>query len=178
MTKQRRLSWSALPLSFILALPVPALGQQRTPQKTNPGPVTEKPKPKSSETGPTESELPAFAVSLVIALATEARSYSDVALRPRVLARVADVLWDADNVNARALFKRAWEEAEKGDAEEVTIKTKDNPPAMVTALRKMSGRDLRFEVLSVMAKRDSALSEEYFAKLKSENVRGRLSGKW
>jgi hypothetical protein len=148
MTKQRRLSWSALPLSFVLALPVPALGQQRTPEKT---------------------ELPAFGASLVISLATEARSYSDLALRPRVLARAADVLWDADNVNARALFKRAWEEAEKGDAEEVTINTKDKPPAMVVAMRRMSGRDLRFEVLSIMAKRDSALSEEYFAKLKSEN---------
>ena len=169
MTKQRRLSWSALPLSFVLAFPVPVLGQQRTPQKTTSAPATEKPKPKANETSLTETELPSFAVSLVISLATEARSYSDVALRPRVLARAADVLWDADNVNARALFKRAWEEAEKGDAEEVTIKTKDNPPAMVTALRKMSGRDLRFEVLSVMAKRDSALSEEYFAKLKSEN---------
>lgn len=168
MTKQRLLSWSALPLSFVLALPVPALVQQPTPQKTKPGPVTEKPKPKSNEASLTESELPAFAVSLVISLATEARSYSDVALRPRVLARAADVLWEADNVNARALFKRAWEEAEKGDAEEVTIRTKDNPPAMVMAMRKMSGRDLRFEVLSIMAKRDSALSEEYFAKLKSE----------
>ena len=67
-------------------------------------------------------------------------------------------------MNARALFKRAWEEAEKGDADEVTIKTKDNPPAMVTAMRRMSGRDLRFEVLTVMAKRDRALSEEFFAK--------------
>ncbi len=161
MTKQRWLSWSALPLSFLLAVPSPALSQ-RPPQKTTSGPVSEKP-------ALTEKQLPAFAVSLVISLATEARSYSDVALRPRVLARAADVLWDADNVNARALFKRAWEEAEKGDADDVTIKTKDNPPAMVTAMRRMSGRDLRFEVLSVMAKRDRALSEEYFAKLKTES---------
>ena len=168
MTKQRRLSWSALPLSLLLALPVPASGQSPPQKKTSP-PVTEKPAPKVNETGPTNTELPAFAVSLVIALATEARSYSDVALRPRVIARAADVLWDADNVNARALFKRAWEEAEKGDADDVTIKTKDNPPAMVTALRRMSGRDLRFEVLNIIAKRDHALSEEYFAKLKSEN---------
>ena len=169
MTKQRRMSWSALPLSFVLVLPFPALGQQPAPSKTTPQPVKEKSKSKANESGLTESELPAFAVSLVIGLATEARSYSDISLRPRVLARAADVLWDADNVNARALFKRAWEEAEKGDAEEVTIKTRDNPPSMVAALRKMSGRDLRFEVLNVMAKRDSALSEEYFAKLKSEN---------
>jgi hypothetical protein len=168
MTKQRRLSWSALPLSLLLALPVPALGQ-RTPQKKTQPPVKEKSAPQVSESGPTESELPAFAVSLVIALATDARSYTDVALRPRVLARSADVLWDADNVTARALFKRAWDAAEQGDAEEVTIKTKDKPPAMVMAMRRMSGRDLRFEVLSVIARRDRALAEEFFAKLKGES---------
>lgn len=165
MTKQRWLS--ALALSFLLAVPSPALGQRPT-QKTTSGPVTEKAAPKVPEAALTEEQLPAFAVSLVISLATEARSYSDLALRPRVLARAADVLWDADNVNARALFKRAWEEADKGDADEVTIKTKDNPPAMVTAMRRMSGRDLRAEVLTLMAKRDRALSEEFLAKLKSE----------
>jgi hypothetical protein len=161
MTKQRRLSWSAFLLLFVLVLPSPALSQ-RTPQKT---------------TAATEEELPAFAVSLVMSLATEARSFSDIALRPRVLARAADVIWDVDTVNARALFKRAWEEAEKGDADEVTIKTKDNPPAMVTALRRMSGRDLRFEVLSVMAKRDRAMAEEFFAKLKSENDSAKAGAK-
>ena len=45
MTKQRRLSWSALPLSFLLALPVPAPGQSPAQKKTSP-PVTEKPAPK------------------------------------------------------------------------------------------------------------------------------------
>lgn len=161
MTKQRWLSWSAVPLSLLLAVPPCALGQ-RPPQKTTSA-------PKVPEAGLTEEQLPAFAVSLVISLATEARSYSDVALRPRVLARAADVLWDADNLNARALFKRAWEEAEKGDADDVTIKTKDNPPAMVTAMRRMSGRDLRAEVLTVVAKRDRALFDELIAKIKSES---------
>jgi len=85
-----------------------------------------------------------------------------------VLARAADVIWDADNLNARALFKRAWEEADKGDSDDVTIKTKDNPPPMVTAMRRMSGRDLRAEVLAMMAKRDRVLSEEFLAKLKTE----------
>lgn len=168
MTKQRRLSWSALLLLFVLVLPSPALSQ-RPAQKTTSGPVTEKTAPKVAETALTEEQLPAFAVSLVMSLATEARSFTDVALRPRVLARAADVLWDADNVNARALFKRAWEEAEKGDADEVTIKTKDNPPAMVQAMRRMSGRDLRLEVLNVMVKRDRAMAEEFFAELKSDS---------
>lgn len=109
-----------------------------------------------------------FAISAVISLAKEARSFSDLALRPRVLARAADILWEADNVNARELFLRAWEAAEKGDAEEVTIKTKDNPPAMAIGLRRLSGRDLRTEVLGLMARRDHKLAGEFLTKLKNE----------
>jgi hypothetical protein len=40
---------------------------------------------------------------------------------------------------------------------------------MVTAMRRMSGHDLRAEVLTMIAKRDRALSEEFLAKLKSES---------
>ncbi len=112
-----------------------------------------------------------FAISTVISLAKEATSFSDLALRPRVLARAADVLWDVDNVNARALFLRAWEAAEKGDAEEVTIKTKDNPPPMVIGLRRLGGHDLRSEVLGLMANRDRKLAGEFLAKLKDESER-------
>lgn len=118
-----------------------------------------------------DAQQRAFAISLVISLGNEARSYSDLTLRPRVLARAADVLWDVDNGTARALFVRAWEAAEKGDAEEATIKTNDNPPAMVIALRRMGGNDLRSEVASIAAKRDRALGEEFLAKLKKENER-------
>ena len=163
--KKRAFTWAIIALSL---LPLQTLGQSDK-RKTTPEPEAKKQQSKSLEAGLAEADLPAFAISLVISLGNEARSYSDIALRPRVLARAADVLWDADNVTARDLFKRAWDEAEKGDAEEVTIKTKDNPPAMVLSLRRMSGRDLRLEVLSVIAKRDRALSEEFFAKLKNEN---------
>ena len=118
-----------------------------------------------------EDERRTLAISLVISLADEARSYPDLALRPRVLARSADTLWNADNTTARALFRRAWEAAERGDAEEVTVKTKDNPPPMVIALRRSSGRDLRSEVLSLVARRDQTLGEEFLTKLKKENER-------
>jgi len=118
-----------------------------------------------------EAQRRAFAVSLIISLANEARSYDDLALRPRVLARAGDVLWDADNVTARALFLRAWDAAEAGDADGITVNTKDSPPPMVIALRKMSGRDLRFEVLSLASRRDNALGEQFLAKLKSANER-------
>lgn len=118
-----------------------------------------------------EAQRRDFAISLVISLSTEARSYSDLTDRARVLARSADVLWDADNVTARALFARAWEAAERGDSDEVTVKTKDKPPDMVIALRKMSGEDLRSEVLSLASRRDRKLGEQFLAKLKSETER-------
>jgi hypothetical protein len=152
---------SVVLLLSLLVVPLPTLAQKNAVKKKQPA------QPPVSELS--EAQLPAFAISLVISLATDARSYTDLALRPRVLAQAGDVLWEADNVTARALFKRAWDEAEKGDADEVTIKTKDKPPAMVIGLRRMSGRDLRFEVLSVIARRDQALFDELFAKLKTED---------
>ena len=161
MTNQPPAPWSVLVLSLLLIVNSATLAQRAAPKPT--------PLP--------DDQLPAFATSLVISIATEARSFSDLALRPRVMARAADVLWDVDNVTARSLFKRAWDEAEKGDKEEVTTKTKDKPPAMVMAMRKISGRDLRFEVLNMMAKRDLALSEEYFAKLQSQQESEKESSK-
>jgi hypothetical protein len=125
----------------------------------------------SNDANSAEGERRAFVVSLVISLATEARSYSDLADRARVLARSADVLWDADNGTARGLFARAWEAAERGDADDVTVKTKDKPPDMVIALRKMEGKDLRAEVLSLASLRDRKLGEQFLAKLKSETER-------
>jgi hypothetical protein len=117
------------------------------------------------------AQLRGFAISLVTSLADQARGYQDLGLRPRVLARAADTLWDADNVTARLLFHRAWEAAEKGDAEEVTVKTKNNPPPMVIALRRTSGRDLRSEVLNLAARRDRTLGEEFLAKLEESTRR-------
>jgi len=118
MTNQPPAPWFVFVLSLLLVVNSSTLAQRATPKPT--------PLP--------DDQLPAFATSLVISIATEARSFSDLALRPRVMARAADVLWDVDNVTARSLFKRAWDEAEKGDKEEVTINTKDKPPAMVTAM--------------------------------------------
>jgi hypothetical protein len=156
-------------LCFLVLLP-PTLAQNPA-GKTLQAKANEKERRNISEADPLVDERRAFAVSLVISIANEAHSYTDLALRPRVLARSADALWNADNTTARALFRRAWEAAEKGDAEDITVKTKDNPPPMVIALRRTSGRDLRSEVLSLAARRDQALGEEFFTKLKNENER-------
>jgi hypothetical protein len=155
-------------LLCLLSLPPSTLAQNPSVETLQ---VKDKERSNISRPNPVEDERRALAISLVISTADEARSYSDLALRPRVLARSADVLWKAYNGTARALFRRAWEAAEKGDAEEVTIKTKDNPPPMVIALRRASGQDLRYEVMNLAARRDRALSEEFFAKLTKETDR-------
>src|SRR2546425_1505486 len=176
--KGKSLEWMFVSLSFLLAAAVLTTGQSDVKKS-----VQEKPKENSEQPSTVnqaellKSQRRDFALSLIISLANESRSYSDLALRPRVLARAADALWDADKVSAREIFHRAWEAAEKGDAEEVTIKTKDNPPPMVIALRRMSGRDLRSEVLTIAARRDRALGEEFLAKLKSQSESDRQNSK-
>jgi hypothetical protein len=170
LVKSKFPSRTIILLSCLFVLSLSALAQSesrsRIPMKAGEGE-----KSNFREANSAEAQRRAFAVSLVISLANDARSYNDLSLRPRVLARAADVLWDVDNVTARALFARAWEAAEVGDVEDVTVNTKDKPPAMVIALRKMSGRDLRADVLSLASRRDKALGEQFLAKLKSENER-------
>ena len=58
------------------------------------------------------SERRMFAVAQLVSLADEARGYYDLALRPHVLVRAADALWEADNESARRIFRRAWDAAE------------------------------------------------------------------
>ena len=61
------------------------------------------------------------AMSMLQALAIDARSYVDKPLRARVQARIADVIWTQDKEAARALFRRAWEIAEMLDEESSTL---------------------------------------------------------
>jgi hypothetical protein len=140
----------------LLMLPFSILAQEKEASKT-------------SEDLSLESQRRAFAISLITSLADEARNYHDAALRPRMLARAADTLWDADSDTARTLFRRAWETAEKGDAEGLTYKSPAGVPAkaaeLVTALRRETGYDLRAEVLALATRRDQKLGEEFLKKL-------------
>src|SRR6266404_6215607 len=171
------------PLLWLLVLAVSTLAQTALDQS-----ALKKPQPNLAEKEKSETETSkvvevddvaaqrrAFAISLVTSLADDARKYRDQALRPHVLARAADTLWDADNETARTLFRRAWEAAEKGDAEELTLKTPEGvtptEAAMVNALRRISGNDLRADVLGLAARRDRTLGEEFLNKLKEESNR-------
>ncbi len=86
--------------------------------------------------------------SLLFSLSGEARRFRDQTLRARSLARIADALWGVDAEQGRALFREAWEAAEKGDQESRT-----HPR-------------LRREVLSLAARHDRVLAEEFLQKLK------------
>lgn len=163
----------------LLVLSFPTLSQTGSQNRV----VAERAKEKSApvDANAAEAQRRIFATSMVISLSTEARSYNDLALRPRILARAADVLWEADNATARALFVRAWDAAEAADAEDVTVNAKgprgEAPPAQVIGLRKLIGNDLRVDVLSLAARRDKALGEQFLAKLKAENARAAADAK-
>lgn len=88
--------------------------------------------------------------SLLISLASEARSFHDQALRARTMTRIADTLWSVDAEQGRGLFRRAWEAAEIADRES------------------KQSLNLRRQVLVVIARRDRLLAEEFLQKMKDE----------
>ena len=88
--------------------------------------------------------------SLLIALASEARSFKDQALRARTMTRIADTLWTVDPEQARGLFRRAWDAAENADREGT------------------ESANFRQQVLSVIARRDRTLAEDLLQKMKDD----------
>lgn len=103
------------------------------------------------------NERRAEARSLLISLATDARSFRDLTLRARSLARIADVLWAVDAEQGRALFRKAWEAAETADQDPEKTYTLGQPLP-----------NIRREVLTMSAKRDRLLAEEFLQKLKAD----------
>lgn len=131
---------------------------------------------KASTVDPLAEVRRSTAVSLVLALADEARSFSDPVLAARTQARAADALWEADNERARALFRRAWEAADAADRENLRKQEEDRrrQEAERGAFVQFNVPNLRGEVLRLAARRERALGEEFLAKLdeakKEENA--------
>jgi hypothetical protein len=167
-----RLSFTIGLSSFLLVQAPHALAQKtKAPVKT----VSGKEKSEARlEAERIRKEQQAQARSLLVSLASDARSFRDQALRARSLARVADALWDVDVEQGRSLFRKAWEAAEIATRENnerlnirdgvVSVKSDDLNPATFSAIA--ANRDLRKEVLLIVAPRDRALSEEFLEKLK------------
>ena len=162
-------------VSFVL-LSQPAFPQQPSPKpKATPKNVLSKEKSDAKiEADRIRKERQAQARSLLVSLASDARSFRDQTLRARALARIADALWTIDPEQSRTLFRKAWDAAETAHRESqerlnisngvVAIKPGDLNPATITSL--VSNPDLRKEVLGLVAPRDRALSEEFLEKLK------------
>jgi hypothetical protein len=153
-------------LAFALCLSTlaPHVAAQKTsgPQKK-----AESKKTPAAEVDPMAEVRRASAVSLVSSLADDARTFRDPALRARVQARAADALWDTDKERARALFRRAWEAAEAADRDTESL-TDAERRRRATAQGSAGARGLlnmRREVVTLTAKRDRALGEEFLAKM-------------
>ena len=96
--------------------------------------------------------------SLLFSLSGEARSFRDQTLRARSLARIADALWPVAAEQGRVLFREAWEAAGKADREGE------------------QNTNLRRDVLTLAARRDRPLAEEFLQKLKAEQQEAEASG--
>jgi hypothetical protein len=94
---------------------------------------------------------------LLISLGSEAYSFRDQTLRARSMARIADALWGVDAEQGRALFRKAWEAAETGDRERKEPLTLGQVPL-----------NLRRDVLTLAARHDHLLAEEFLQKLKAD----------
>src|SRR5262245_40374099 len=105
--------------------------------------------------------------SLLAALATDARTFNDQALRARSLARIADASRTLDPDQGRLLFRKAWESAETADRE-----NNEKFQQQIAAQKARTGGGyavslppgLRREVLRLAARHDRALSEEFLEK--------------
>jgi hypothetical protein len=113
----------------------------------------------------------AQAGSLLLSLASDARSFRDQTLRARTLARIADALWDTDVERGRELFRKAWEAAGIADQETARKRQED-----IQRQRARTGGgyaipsypNVRGELLRLAARRDRELGEEFLLSLKAD----------
>jgi hypothetical protein len=147
-------------------------------QTTEPKPVASSKSAPTKTKVTTEAELKERARreqarSLLVALSTDARNFSDSTLRARSLARIADALWQADTDQARTLFRKAWEAAEAADQENELKRQED--------IKRQKARtgggyvlnslpNVRREVLSLAAQHDRVLSNSFLDRLTAQKL--------
>jgi hypothetical protein len=166
----------SLLFSILLFPLLPALAAQETSNKATPQPKPAASPGKPATRNKTDSaaararvdQQRALALSILVSLANDARSYPDQKLRARTLSRIADAFWEADPEQGRALFRRAWDAADVADQEALRRMEEDRrkQEAENRAFAIVMPPDLRSEVLRLAAKRDRALGEELLDKMK------------
>jgi len=169
---------TSLPLAVCLLLAPSLIVSAQTSsetERTQPAPKS-KPATKAKNTKEIDAvsaQQRVVAVSLLTALADEARSFRDQTRRARVQAQAADALWETDPERARDLFRRAWEAAEIADAETAKQQAED-----LRRQRETSGGvvlrgrpSVRNNVLRLVARRDAKLGEEFLKALSEASER-------
>jgi len=163
----QRLSLTCL---FVCSWLVSFTAAQTPPSKTAIASKTETTKAATTEADQKERVRRTQARSLLIALSTDARNFSNTTLRARSLARIADTLWQVDADQARLMFRKAWDAAETADQEN-DVKVQED---IARQKAKNGGGGyayndppkIRREVLRLAARHDKVLSEEFLEKLK------------
>ena len=148
--------------------------QAQAPQDKQSKPTTDKTRTaKTKDPDPLAAERRNLAVSLLTSLAEDARAYRDQKLRAKILARTADALWTTEPDRSQDLFRRAWDAAEIGDAEAARQANEDarRQQQQGGMMMRRSGRDMRSEVLRIVAKRDRKLTDEFLKKLEDATER-------
>jgi hypothetical protein len=159
-----------------LIIPVLSASAQTTPPApaaTPPAPATEvaRKAEAKAEADRLLKQRQAQARSLLLSLASDARSYHDQTVRSRTLARIADALWDTDVERGRELFRKGWEAAGVADQETVRKRQEDIQRQKARTGGGYSIPDypnLRREVLRLAARRDRELGEEFLQNLKAD----------
>jgi hypothetical protein len=143
---------------FLILLPgsAPAQSPATKPRAAIDNAASGDPSVAKAEATRLRNEPRSQARSLLISLASDARSFRDQMLRARCLARIADALWDVDTEQGRTLFRKSWEAAETADENPAPYTLGQGPP------------NLRGEVLKLVARRDRRLAEEFLQELKAD----------
>ena len=148
----------------LLLLPTVTPAQQQQRGRVSPAPV--------AQSKNAERARRAHALTLLIETADKARTFDDLFYRARIQALVADTLWPHDPVQARAIFRRAWEAAassDKADDEEAAREAGSLPGATPKTT------EARDEVLKRAATRDARLAEVFLRDLSSDKNDGAAS---
>ena len=162
-----------LSLALLTLMASAAVVDAQTPE-TKPAPskpVVASTKPATAKVSAAEKakieQQRALALSLLISLSNDARSYPDQKLRARTLSRIADALWEADAEQGRALFRKAWDAAAVADQESARAQEEDRKrqEAATGSFAIAAPPELRSEVLRLAARRDRTLGEEFLEKL-------------
>lgn len=168
-----RFCFSPIFLICLIALAWPAPAQ--TPPQRQPVPASDAARKAEAkaEADRVAKQRRAQARSLLLSLASDARSFRDQTVRARTLARIADALWDTDPERGRELFRKAWEAAESADQETARKRQED-----IERQKARTGGgyaipsypNVRGDLLRLAARRDRELGEEFLQSLKADQL--------